>query len=116
MRDIFESDATYNKVFPGSLSIGHIFGVQTLGWAYDSIKKELKSKSDSGGMTDIEQRELRLLDYPASKQFLISVVGELREEIAGKKVSEPKALELKQEFITVFKGISPRKRGGPSMS
>src|SRR6266849_10100821 len=53
------------------------------------------------GMTDIDQRELRLLDYPASKQFLISVIGELREEIAGKKVSEPKALELKQEFITV---------------
>ncbi len=52
-------------------------------------------------MTDIDQRELRLLDYPASKQFLISVIGELREEIAGKKVSEPKALELKQEFITV---------------
>jgi hypothetical protein len=46
--DIFESDATYNKVFPGSLSIGHIFAVQTLGSAYDSIKKELKSKSDSG--------------------------------------------------------------------
>jgi AIPR protein len=99
--DIFESDATYNKVFPGSLSIGHIFAVQTLGWAYDSVKKELKSKSDTGSMTDIEQRELRLLDYPASKQFLISVIGALREEIAGKKVSEPKALELKQEFITV---------------
>jgi len=46
--DIFESDTTYNKVFPGSLSIGHTFAVQTLGWAYDSIKKELKSKSDSG--------------------------------------------------------------------
>lgn len=99
--DIFESDSTYSKVFPGSLSIGHIFVVQTLGWAYDRVKKELKAKSDSNSMTDIEQRELRLLDYPASKQFLIRVVGALREEIAGTKVSEPRMLELKSNSITV---------------
>jgi hypothetical protein len=98
--DIFESDITYNKVFPGSLGIGHIFAVQTLGWAYDRVKQELKAKSDSGSMTDIEQRQLRLLDYPASKQFLMCVVGELREEIAGTKVSQPRAFELKQDFIT----------------
>ena len=88
-------------MFPSSLSIGHIFAVQTLGWAYDEVKKELKAKSDSGGMTDIEERELRLLDYPASKQFLIRVVGALREEVVGAKVSEPRTLELKQDFITV---------------
>lgn len=99
--DIFESDVIYSKVFPGPLSVGHIFAVQTLGWAYDRVKQELKAKSDSGSMTDIEQRQLRLLDYPASKQFLIRVVGDLREEIAGTKVSEPRALELKQDFITV---------------
>jgi len=99
--DIFESDATYNKVFPGTLSISHIFAVQALGWAYDRVKKELKAKSDSGKTTDIEDRELRLLDYPASKQFLICVCGALREEIAGMKLTEPKALELKQQFITV---------------
>src|SRR5213075_41316 len=59
--DIFESDVTYNRVFPQTLSIGHIFLVQTLGWAHDRIKKELKAKSDSGHMTEIEQRQLRLL-------------------------------------------------------
>jgi len=98
--DIFESDITYNKVFPRSLSIGHISSVQALGWAYDRMKQDLKAKSDSGKMTEIEQRQLRLLDFPASKQFLICVIGALREEIAGTKVSEPRALELKQEFIT----------------
>jgi hypothetical protein len=60
------------------------------------VKQDLKAKSDAGSMTDIEQRQLRLLDYPASKQFLICVVGELREEIAGTKIIEPKTLELKQ--------------------
>jgi hypothetical protein len=99
--DIFESDVTYDKVFPVSLSIGHVFAVQTLGWAYDRVKQDLKMKSDAGTMTEIEQRQLKLLEYPASKQFLICVVGELREEIAGWKVSEPKTFELKHDFIKV---------------
>jgi len=96
--DIFEADVTYNRVFPVWLSIGHIFAVQTLGWAYDRVKQELKAKSDSD-MTDIEHKQLRLLDYPASKQFLIRVVGDLREEIAGRRVSKAQAFEIKPEFI-----------------
>src|SRR5262249_11535940 len=76
-----------------------IFAVQTLGWAYDRVKQELKAKSDSD-MTDIERKQLRLLDYPASKQFLIRVVGDLREEIAGRRVSKPQGFEIKPEFIT----------------
>lgn len=67
---IFESDVTYNNVFPVALSIGHIFAVQTLGWAYDRIKQELKAKAGSASMTEIEERQLRLLDYPASKPIL----------------------------------------------
>jgi len=95
--DIFESDTTYSVVFPGSLSVGHIFAVQTLGWAYDRLKQELRNKAK---LTDIEQKQVRLLDFPASKQFLICVAGALREEIAGTKVSEPKAFEVKDQFIT----------------
>jgi hypothetical protein len=49
----------------------------------------------------LKRKQLRLLEFPASKQFLISVVGALREEIAGTKVSEPKALEARNEFIKV---------------
>ena len=86
----------YNVVFPGSLSVGHIFAVQTLGWAYDRLKKDLKNKAK---LTDIEQRQVRLLEFPASKQFLICVAGALREEIAGTKVSEPKAFEVKDQLI-----------------
>lgn len=89
------------KVFPVWISIGHIFAVQTLGWAYDRVKQELKAKSASGGMTEVEEKQLRLLDFPASKQFLIRVVGDLREEIAGRQVSQPKSFEVKPEFIQV---------------
>lgn len=98
--DIFESDVTYAKVFPQSLSITHIYAVQTLGWAYDQLKQELKSKSTAGSLTEIEQKQFRLLDFPASKQFLIFVVGALREEIAGAKLTDPKGFELKIDAVT----------------
>lgn len=98
--DIFESDVTYNKVFPPSLSIGHVFAIQTLGWAYDRSKQDLKGKSEAGGLTDLQQKQFRLLDYPASKQFLICVIGKLREEIAGTKISNPQTFELKNDAIT----------------
>jgi len=99
--DIFEVEATYNRVFPAAISTGHIFAVQTLSWAYDQVKSKLKERSSEGGMTDIEERQLKLLDYPASKQFLVSVIGSLREEIAGRKIVNPHSFELKPTFITV---------------
>lgn len=98
--DIFESDTTYGTIFPATLSVGHIFVVQTLGWAYDQIKKELKAKSETKSITDIEKRQLSLLDYPASKQFLMTVFGKLREEIAGVQLASPAELELKADVIT----------------
>ncbi|MGB9407156.1 MAG: AIPR family protein [Terracidiphilus sp.] len=97
--DIFESDVTYSKVFPQSLGIAHVYAIQTLGWAYDALKQELKAKSESDSMTEIEKQQLRLLDFPASKQFLIFAVGGLREEIAGSKLTEPRGFELKADSI-----------------
>jgi hypothetical protein len=81
------------------VSIGHIFAVQTLGWAYDRIKHDLKAKANAGGMTELEERQLRLLDYPASKQFLIRVVGSLREELAGMQVSKPQEFTIREDVI-----------------
>ena len=97
--DIFEVDKTYNRVFPGTLGIDHVFGIQTLGWAYDKAKQDLKSKAASGSLTGLEQRQLRLLDYPASKQFLIRVVGGLIEEISGRRIPRPQEFALIDEAI-----------------
>lgn len=36
---------------------------------------------------------------PHQSQFLIRVVGDLREEIAGTKVAKSQALEIREEFI-----------------
>ena len=98
--DIFEVDTTYNEVFPSTLGIGHVFGVQTLGWAYDNVKQQLKTKSATGSMTDLEQRQLGLLDFPASKQFLIRVMGDLREEISGRRIPYAREFALNDEAIT----------------
>ena len=98
--DIFELDTTYNDVFSTTLGIGHVFCVQTLGWAYDRVKQELKTRVSSGSLTELEQRQLRLLDYPASKQFLIRVMGDLREETSGRRISNPQEFALKDEAIT----------------
>ena len=98
--DIFEIDATYNEVFPGTLGIGHVFGIQALGWAYDRVKQDLKTKAASESLTDLEQKQLRLLDYPASKQFVIRVMGDLREEISGRSIPHPQEFSLKDEAIT----------------
>ena len=98
--DIFEVDTTYSDVFPSTLGIGHVFGIQTLGWAYDRFKQELRKRAESGSLTNLEQRQLKLLDYPASKQFLIRVMGDLREEISGKNIPHPQEFAFKDEAIT----------------
>lgn len=77
-----------------------MFAVQTLCWAYDKFKGSLKKKADDGGLTDIEVRQLRLLDYPASKQFLICVAGDLREELAGTKIPNPGNFEVREDCIS----------------
>lgn len=98
--EIFEVERTYNVVFPTTLGIGHVFVVQTLGWAYDAVKQDLKAKSASGSMTEIEQKQLELLNYPASKQFLIRVMGDLREEISGRRIEHPQEFAFKDEAIS----------------
>ena len=97
--DIFEVNATYNDVFPGTLGIGHVFAIQTLGWAYDQFKQELKAKAASGPLTTSEESQRRLLAYAASKQFLMRVMGDLREVIAGRKIPHPREVALKDEAI-----------------
>ena len=97
--DIFEVDATYNDVFPSALGIGHVFGIQTLGWAYDRVKLELKTRVAAGSLTDLGKRQLKLLDYPASKQFLIRVMGDLSEEISGRRMPHPQEFALIDEAI-----------------
>ena len=98
--DIFALDATYKRVFPDALGIGHVFAIQALGWAYEEIKRDLKEKATSGKLTSLERGQLRLLDYPASKQFLVRIMGDLREEVSGKNMTTRRQFSLIDEAIT----------------
>ncbi|MCY4365682.1 MAG: AIPR family protein [Chloroflexi bacterium] len=97
---IFEEDTIYNDVFPSTLVIGHVFAVQALGWAYDRIRQDLKAKVASTPLTGLEQGQLNLLAYPASKQFVIRVMGDLREEISGRGILHPREFVMKDKAIT----------------
>lgn len=99
-REIFEDDRTYNKVFPQDIPVGHVLAVQTLGWAFEVVKKELKEKASDGSLTDLEGRQLRLLEYSASKQFVVRVMGDLREEIGGRGCPQPFAFEFVEEAFS----------------
>ena len=98
--EIFEVDSLYNQVFPSSLGIGHVFAIQTLGWAYDKVKQDLKTKGGSKSLTEAEEMQLKLLDYPASKQFLIKVMGDIREVIAGRNIPDRQEFALKDEAVS----------------
>ena len=98
--EIFEVDSIYSIVFPDTLGIGHVYGVQTLGWAYDKVKQQLKAKAAAEQLSDLEQSQLKLLDYPASKQFLIRVIGDLREEISGRSIPCHREFALIDEAVT----------------
>ncbi len=97
--EIFELESTYDKVFSKTISIGHVYAVQTLAWAFDNIKADLKAKAAAGTMTVAQTRQYRLLEYSASKQFVIYVAGGLREEIAGAAMGDPKTFEIRDDKI-----------------
>jgi hypothetical protein len=97
--EIFESDATYAKVFPNSITIEHMYAVQTLGWAYDEVKSSLRVKLSSKSATEIEQAEFQLIDFPASKQFVLATFSRLREEIAGRSVPHVSTFRFRQDKV-----------------
>jgi hypothetical protein len=97
--EIFESDATYAKVFPNSITIEHMYAVQTLGWAYDEVKSALRVKLSSHSATQIEQAEFQLIDFPASKQFVLATFSHLREEIAGRSVPHVSTFRFRQDKV-----------------
>ena len=97
--EIFESDATYAKVFPNSITIEHMYAVQTLGWAYDGVKSALRTKLNSHSATEIEKSQFQLIDFPASKQFVLAIFSRLREEIAGRPISHTSTFRFRQDRV-----------------
>ena len=116
---IFDSDATYNRVFPPNLSAEHIFLVTSLSSAIDHLKWDLKEKVSSEKATGLQFQEYEVLKYSMSKFFILFIVGALAEELVNGKVADlyqwkvtPKEMKPDSKKMdvcwgTVFKAILP---------
>jgi AIPR protein len=98
--DIFLNDNTYNKYFPNSISVEHIFLVRSLSIALDKLRTELKDKVSNESATTQEQRQYDALKYTASKHFIFYITGELSEEIMGQRVSDRFGWKCKDGMLT----------------
>jgi hypothetical protein len=87
-REIFNDDDVYARVFPRTISAQHVFVVRALSVAIDNVKVQLKRKADDGTATSLEEDQLQVLKFSASKHFLFFIVGCLAEEIMSRRVSD----------------------------
>jgi len=66
-KEIFNDDSTYQRVFPGSIRVEHVFLVQALSTALNKVKTELKRKVSNETATQLEEEEYEVLKYSGSK-------------------------------------------------
>ncbi len=97
--EIFVNDTLYEKVFPKTITADHIFLVRALSIAIDKLKIELREKVSNANATKQESLQNDVLKYAASKPFVIYLIGELAEEIAGKPVSDQFEWKSKTSII-----------------
>jgi len=83
---IFNDDKKYMEVFAPTIKCQHIFLTRSLSIALDTIKRELKKKVADGIATAIEVDQFEVLKYSASKHFIFYLIGQMAEEIVGRKV------------------------------
>lgn len=119
-REIFIDDDVYDQVFPRSISAEHIFLVRALSTAIDSVKADLKNKLDAGTATSLEEDQLQVLKFSASKHFLFFLTGFLAEEIMSRRVSDlfgwkcassvltPDNHSLKDAWETALRALLPQ--------
>lgn len=97
---IFNDDATYQKVFPSTLRVEHIFLVKALSTAIDSLKADLKKRVADQTATQVEMSEDEVLKYSASKHFIFYVCGQLAEQIMGRRVSDQHEWQALRQVIS----------------
>lgn len=118
-KEIFNNDETYQRVFPNSIRVEHIFLVRTLSVALDRVKLDLNQKVSSGQATSQEEKMYDTMKHSASKHFLFYVFGSLAEEIMGRKVANlrewksresviaPENMSLEKSWVKAINAILP---------
>ena len=99
-KEIFNDDSIYQRVFPGSIRVEHVFLVQALSTAINKVKTELKRKVSNETATQLEEEEYEVLKYSGSKHFLFYIIGALAEEIMDRRVSDLHEWKCRPEIIS----------------
>lgn len=99
-RDIFGRDETYETVFR-DISPEHAFLLHTLSSALDNLKLYLKTRISNGEATRSEEAQYNVLQFSASKHFLLYVLGEVSEQILNRRISNLKTWKVKNANISV---------------
>lgn len=89
--NIFESKYLYNEVFQNSKA-RHLLFVYTLSKSIEDVYGRLKNKDN---LIPMEEQQLNILRNLKSKNFIISLIGEVTQIIADKKIDKkPYALNM----------------------
>jgi len=97
--EIFQSDATYDKVFRQDISAEHVYLVQSLASALDGLKYDLKAKIAANTATALETQQYEVLKYSMSKHFIMFLLGKVAEEILQSRVADPYDWKSKPDLI-----------------
>jgi hypothetical protein len=96
---IFDDDKVYGEVFPTQITAGHVYLVQCLLDAIDSIKLEFRAKKKNTDLTKLQEEYLTLLEYSTAKQFIVFVVARVADQLVGSKVEELHRWRVKPEQL-----------------
>lgn len=99
-RDIFGRDETYDIVFR-DITPEHAYLLHTLSSAIDNLKLYLKNRISNGEATRSDEAQYNVLQFSASKHFLLYVLGEVAEQILNRRISNLKNWKVKNANISV---------------
>jgi hypothetical protein len=85
---IFDDDKLYELVFPRFVQASHVYLIQCLLDAIDSLKIEWRQKERENALTEKQTDYLRLLELTTTKQFVVFVLGRIADQIMGTKVQD----------------------------
>jgi len=97
---IFEDDDMYFKIFPNNITINHIFLLKCLSTAISNIRTNLREDFNGESLTSTDSKSYEFLRYSASKHFLYLLMGELVEEILGKRVTDSYKWGCKEKYLS----------------
>jgi hypothetical protein len=99
-RDIFLTDAVYERVFRSNLSAEHVYLVNALSSAFDALKLRLQKKVSQKAATDLEGKQYDVLRFSMSRHFILFLVGFVAEELLKARLADKYTWKALRKMIT----------------